>query len=154
MTPRLVRSPLLAALACAGLLAGCGGGGDPADYIQRVQTVQQRTEGEARRLSAEMEKASTAEQIGTKLDELGTAVRRNAAELDRIEAPEEVTAQHRAYAKLMGDYGNSLRSYADRVEGATPETINEVFDEAGKLTQNLSTRERELITEINERLQR
>ena len=143
----------IAALLCAVSLAACGGV-DSGEYITRVTQVQQRTEGEARRLSAEMEKASTAEEIGAKLAELGSAVRRNAAELGRIEAPEEVTTQHDAYAKLMTDYGASLNGFAERVEGATPETINEVFDEAGKLTQNLSEREQELIGEINTRLQR
>jgi len=105
-------------------------------------------------VSAEMERAKTPREVAARLAELGTAVRRNAAELGRIEAPDEVARQHEQYAQLLTGYGASLGEYAERVDGATASTINDLFEEAGELTQQMSERERTLITEINARLQR
>lgn len=149
-----MRVPAALALLCTTLALAACGGPDPQAYIDDVQRVQQRTEADARRVSAQMEQAQTPRQVAQRLGELGQAVRRNAAELDRIEAPDEVARQHDAYAELLTGYGNSLAEYARRVDGADASTINDLFDEAGTLTQEMSERERALITEINSRLQR
>ncbi|MBJ7471264.1 MAG: hypothetical protein JHD16_08170 [Solirubrobacteraceae bacterium] len=142
----------VAALLAATTLAGCGGV-DKNAYVDSVTNVQETTQKEATALSTKMQSAETPAQVGANLEALAKSVEKNAVALDKIEAPEEVAAQHQEYVKLMKDFSTNLEKLAVKVEKATPTTVPTILTDASKLTTQLSTGETKIVTEINNELQ-
>ncbi|MBO9531519.1 MAG: hypothetical protein J7513_00900 [Solirubrobacteraceae bacterium] len=146
IVPTTAVSVLLAAT-----LAACGGV-DKNAYVESVTKVQQKTQNEANKLSAEMEKAKSAKDIGAKLEELGTQVGANAKELDAIEAPSEVTKEHADYVALMARFSDELEKLGGKFEKAKNSELAGILSETTKLTSDLATDENKIVTSINTKL--
>ena len=142
----------LAALLTATTLAACGGV-DKNEYVNQVTTVQKATQTDASELGTKMQSAKTPAQVAQNLTDLGKAVEVNAVKLEKIEAPDDVAAQHAKYVKLMKDYGNDLQELAVKVKAATPTTVPKILTDAQGLTSNLSSEETKIVSDINNELQ-
>lgn len=134
-------------------LAACGDGVDKNAYVDSVTTVQRDTSEAATKLAASMQDAKTPEAVADKLRTLSDEITANATNLDKIEAPEDVTTQHQEYVDLMKTFGKDLGALAGQVEDATPQNVNKVLAKASQLTSALSTDETKIVNEINAALQ-
>jgi ribosome assembly protein YihI (activator of Der GTPase) len=132
-------------------LAACGGV-DKNAYVESVTKVQQKTQTEANKLSSEMATAKTPKDIGLKLEELGTEVAANAKELDKIEAPSEVTKEHQAYVDLMTRFSTSLEKLGKEFETAKTSELSSILSDTTKLTSDLAADESKIVTDINTKL--
>lgn len=133
-------------------LAACGGGVDKNAYVESVTQLQKKTQNEANALSTEMSQAKTPKQIGLKLEELGGKVEANAKELDKIEAPEEVTKEHQQYVDLMEGFSSSLVKLGKQFETAKTSELPGILQETTKLTSDLAANESKIVTSINTKL--
>ncbi len=133
-------------------LAACGGGVDKNAYVESVTQLQKKTQNEANALSTEMSQAKTPKQIGLKLEELGGKVEANAKELDKIEAPEEVTKEHQQYVDLMEGFSGSLVKLGKQFETAKTSELPGILQETTKLTSDLAANESKIVTSINTKL--
>jgi hypothetical protein len=152
-----MRTPFLAASAAVivatSALAGCGDSVDKNAYVKSVGNVQKKTADEAATLSSEMSKATTPKQIGGDLEELGQAVEANATALSKIDAPKDVTSEHKQYVDLMKKFGTDLEDLADKVKAAKISKVSSMLTEASSLTTKLSSDEQRIVGAINAKLQ-
>ena len=135
------------------LAGGCGESIDKNAYVRDVSSVQQSTQNEANRLTAGLSSAKTPKAVASRLQQLATAVKTNADRLAAIEAPEDVAAKHQEYVELMRSFSTELSALAERIEDATPETIDGIMRDTSKLTSELATDEQKIVGEINQALQ-
>lgn len=132
-------------------LAACGGV-DKNAYVESVTKLQQKTQNDANTLSSEMAQAKTPKAIGEKLEELGGKVGENAKELDKIEAPDEVTKEHQQYVDLMENFSGQLVKLGKEFEAAKPSELPGILSDTTKLTSDLAASESKIVTAINTKL--
>ncbi len=149
----LRKTAATAALITVTALAACGDTADKNAYVDQVTKVQQATQKEATNLSTAMSSATTPGQVASNLTKLADSVEKNAADLQKIEAPEEVAKQHAAYVTLMKTFSTDLKELAVKVKKATPTTVPTLLTDASKLTTTLSTGETKIVNDINTELQ-
>ena len=99
-----------------------------------------------------MAQAKTPKDIGLKLEQLGDEVAANAKELDKIEAPSEVTKEHQQYVDLMTRFSTQLDKLGKEFETAKVSELPAVLADTTKLTSNLAADESKIVTDINTKL--
>jgi len=153
MRPASLAAVLLVACAC--LLAACGGSGDDGGerYVQRVNKAQEDFAARVDELTRGITAQSSAARDRRTLRSFEEAVDRVGGDLRAIEPPRDVRRLHEQLVSAVDVYGDSVQTAARTLETArSPERLRDAQRELAQATTTFGTRLNETIERINRQL--
>lgn len=150
---RLLRAALLTLVAGA-LAAGCGGDAEERNaYVDQVNRAQQSFADTVQELAGQITQQSTTEADRETLGRFESAIDGVVEDLNSIEPPEEVEAEHRELVETMDGYGDEVSAAVDALEKEDPDELVSAQRELLEATRQVSADINRSIREINTALQ-
>ncbi len=139
-----------ALVAAAALAAGCGSDEEANSYVDEVNAIQTALVADVNEVAAEAPPAN-AKAVAAVAADLRAVFERNAAELERIEPPEEVADLHAQLATAVGDVAERIGEAERTFERGDPQQAAKAALELQTATTELQGELSGLIDQINAR---
>lgn len=150
-----LRSIFLVAFASVALIAaGCGGDTEEKnEYVDQVNKAQTEFANQVTKLSAAITSTSSEATDRKTIQSYQDAVDGVVKDLEGITPPEDVKAEHQQLVDAMSQYGESVSSALDDLQGGTAQDRLKAAQELQKASTQAGTEINQAIDAINKKLQ-
>jgi len=152
---RRVAAILLSVLAVLAL-AACGSGGtstkDKNAYAQKVNDAQTTFASTVTTVDAQSGGQNSVAHQRATLRRFKRAIDGVVADLRKIDAPPEVTNEHKRLINVMSNFGSDIGKANDALRNPTPATITQAKQRLATVTQSVNGRVNAAIAAINAKL--
>lgn len=151
----ILRSILLVAFASVALIAaGCGGDTEEKnDYVDQVNKAQTEFANQVTKLSSAITSSSSDSADRKTIQSYQDAVDGVVKDLEGITPPEDVKAEHQQLVDAMSQYGKSVSTALDDLQGGTAQDRLAAAQELQKASTTAGTEINQAIDAINKKLQ-
>lgn len=151
----MLRSLLLVAFAAVALIAaGCGGDTEEKnDYVDQVNKAQTEFANQVTKLSSAITSTSSDTADRKTIQSYQDAVDGVVKDLEGITPPEDVKAEHQQLVDAMSQYGKSVGTALDDLQGGTAQDRLAAAQELQKASTTAGTEINQAIDAINKKLQ-
>lgn len=151
----ILRSILLVAFASVALIAaGCGGDTEEKnDYVDQVNKAQTEFANQVTKLSSAITSSSSDSADRKTIQSYQDAVDGVVKDLEGITPPEDVKAEHQQLVDAMSQYGKSVGTALDDLQGGTAQDRLAAAQELQKASTTAGTEINQAIDAINKKLQ-
>lgn len=151
----ILRSILLVAFASVALIAaGCGGDTEEKnDYVDQVNKAQTEFANQVTKLSSAITSTSSDSADRKTIQSYQDAVDGVVKDLEGITPPEDVQAEHQQLVDAMSQYGKSVGTALDDLQGGTAQDRLKAAQELQQASTQAGTEINQAIDAINKKLQ-
>lgn len=151
----ILRSILLVAFAAVALVAaGCGGDTEAKnDYVDQVNKAQTEFANQVTKLSSAITSTSSDAADRKTIQSYQDAVDGVVKDLEGITPPEDVKAEHQQLVDAMSQYGKSVGTALDDLQGGTAQDRLKAAQELQQASAQAGTEINQAIDAINKKLQ-